>query len=112
MGDSTSEHKGDESKDDELTKSAKEFAESLVKLVSVTGKTVLKGVQETFPELSKSAQQVLVDLDKSVSDLFKSLDKATVPEQRELLSAYRKMLLVQLNKIEERLKKLDEQKGG
>lgn len=98
-----------EKNEDELTRSAKEFAESLVKLVGVTGKTLLKGIEETFPELSKSAQQILSDLDRSVSDLFRSLDKATVSEQRELLSAYRKMLLVQLNKIEERLKRLDEQ---
>ncbi len=95
--------------EDELTRSAKEFAESLVKLVGATGRTVLRGVEAAFPNLSKSVQQVFADLDKAVSDLFESMDKRTAAEQKELLVAYRKMLLIQLNKIEERLKKLGDQ---
>jgi len=94
--------------EDELVKSAKEFAESLVRLVGSTAKTVLKGVEETFPNLSNTAKQVLLDLDRTGQDLLRSLDNKTIPEQKVLLEAYRKILLAQLGKVEERLKKLEQ----
>lgn len=100
------------SSDDELSKSAKEFADSLKKLVKTTARTAQRAVEDTFPGLSRFFEDVVKDTEKGVSDLLTGLDKTTAKEQKEILSAYRKLLATQLEKIDQRLKEIDKKQSG
>jgi dipeptidase len=95
------------SSEDELSRSAKEFADSLKKLVKTSAKTAQHAVEDTFPGLSHFFENVVKDTEKGVSDLLKGLDKTTAKEQKEILSAYRKILATQIEKIDQRLKEID-----
>lgn len=91
---------------DSLRESAKEFEASLKKLVSVTTQKVKKAVDGAVPSFSTTFDKVTEDVEKTVSDLVSGLDKKTVREQVQALQAYKKLLEMQLQKVNSRITEL------
>jgi len=92
----------------EMSESAKEFARSLKKLISATVKEAEKVIEKTAPQLSELVTKLLNEVESTATNLLKDLERRTEKEQLEILRAYRSILKAQLEKVETRIKQLEQ----
>jgi|GEM_PF-1610228 hypothetical protein len=98
--------------EDSLEESAKQFVNSLRKLIRISIRSAERILEEAPPRVSQSIESSLSDLEKTTALLLNRVDATTAKEQIQLLRMYRKVLEGQLTLIDERLKKLEKENGS